>query len=203
MSKNPNYLVQTVEIRRQYKYPYHELKIGESFFIPATSKNPTPWKSQGSTVNWAKKRFAPMWFISRKEMLPDGTMGVRIYRTEDHIPKKKVKSPPRKIVKLKDKFKPEKPKPAPKSVSYEKLLKRMDKAISDYGEGQVMEKLAIIYREAGTAEDSTELETNAKHRQIVYAAFDRMFIAKTDEFLKHEEHMSEMNIKRIRKKANG
>lgn len=40
------------------KYPFEAMQVGQSFFIPATSGKPEPWKSMLSTVTAAQRRFA-------------------------------------------------------------------------------------------------------------------------------------------------
>lgn len=39
-------------------YPFNELGVGQSFFVPATADKPEPWKTLASTVGSAIKRFA-------------------------------------------------------------------------------------------------------------------------------------------------
>lgn len=39
------------------KYPFAQLGVGQSFFVPATEASPTPHKSMASTIATASKRF--------------------------------------------------------------------------------------------------------------------------------------------------
>jgi hypothetical protein len=43
---------------KQEQYPWAEMNIGDSFFIPATKSKPKPWISFCSTVSSASKRYA-------------------------------------------------------------------------------------------------------------------------------------------------
>lgn len=40
------------------QYPFDSLAVGQSFFVPATSERPEPWKSMASTVGSATRRYA-------------------------------------------------------------------------------------------------------------------------------------------------
>jgi hypothetical protein len=40
------------------KYPFDALKVGQSFFVPASEQMPEPWKKLGSTVSSATARYA-------------------------------------------------------------------------------------------------------------------------------------------------
>lgn len=46
---------------RESTYPFDSLKVGESFFVPASDKVPNPAKPLGSTVSSANKRFAAVY----------------------------------------------------------------------------------------------------------------------------------------------
>lgn len=80
-------------------YPFADMKVGQSFFVPATTERPTPWKAMGSTVSSANKRFAAVYptghekagqstgkdgrlFTVRARKVADGEKadGARIYR---------------------------------------------------------------------------------------------------------------------------
>lgn len=80
-------------------YPFAEMKVGQSFFIPVSADRPTPWKAMGSTVSSANKRFAAVYpvghekagqstgkdgrlFTVRARKVADGEKadGARIYR---------------------------------------------------------------------------------------------------------------------------
>ena len=39
-------------------YPFEQLTVGQSFFIPASTKHPEPWKSLASTASSATRRYA-------------------------------------------------------------------------------------------------------------------------------------------------
>lgn len=43
---------------RASAYPFDELEVGQSFFVPATAERPDPAKTMGSTVNGANARFS-------------------------------------------------------------------------------------------------------------------------------------------------
>ena len=43
---------------RGEKFPYSKLEVGQGFYIEATDKHPTPWKSYASGVSAAQRRFA-------------------------------------------------------------------------------------------------------------------------------------------------
>jgi hypothetical protein len=81
------------------RYPFSKLDaVGKSFFIPATDARPNPFKSMGSTVNGANRRFKkagqPNHFLIRKRNAgdpinpadPNGKRetanGARIYRNK-------------------------------------------------------------------------------------------------------------------------
>ena len=44
--------------RRDEQYPFSKMEVGQSFFVPVTTKYPEPWKTFGSTVSSATRRFA-------------------------------------------------------------------------------------------------------------------------------------------------
>lgn len=48
------------------KYPFDNLQVGNSFFVPATAKLPNPLKTLGSTVSSANHRFATV--VGEKEV---------------------------------------------------------------------------------------------------------------------------------------
>ena len=76
---------------RKVVYPFNELDIGESFFIPVTESIPKPWDRYAANVHWANRRYAPKQFIKRKAIHPEMGEGVRIWRIDpeqdlDNIP---------------------------------------------------------------------------------------------------------------------
>lgn len=65
---------------RKSKYPFDELKPGESFFIPITKRNPKPWFSFWSQVRWARGRFPDKTFTLKKNEDKVQGIGARIWR---------------------------------------------------------------------------------------------------------------------------
>ncbi len=48
------------------KYPFDDLEVGNSFFVPATAKLPNPLKTLGSTISTANHRYATI--VGEKEV---------------------------------------------------------------------------------------------------------------------------------------
>ena len=65
-----------------YKYPFSQLREGESFFVPATPDCPEPWGKISSSVHWANRRFKPKQFITRR-VTENGLEGSRVWRIEN------------------------------------------------------------------------------------------------------------------------
>lgn len=70
------------------KYPFSKMFIGDSFFVESTEEKPRPWKSMGSTICWANRRFARKFKIRKEERtLDDGStvLGARIFRVAENV----------------------------------------------------------------------------------------------------------------------
>lgn len=79
-------------------YPFGQLEVGQSFFVPATDEKPNPAKSLASTVSSATKRYAevipgetrkdrngndvPALKITRKFVVRAVEGGARVWRTQ-------------------------------------------------------------------------------------------------------------------------
>lgn len=64
-------------------YPFKDMKVGQSFFVPATEDRPNPAKSMASTASSASKRYKAngLKFVVRARTTADGekTNGARVY----------------------------------------------------------------------------------------------------------------------------
>jgi hypothetical protein len=65
---------------RKSKYPFDDLEVGESFFVPATDEKPKPWKSFGPVIYWANRRFDGKVFQIHKFDDEERGLGARIWR---------------------------------------------------------------------------------------------------------------------------
>ena len=63
--------------RKDSKYPFARMEVGDSFFIPTTGPKDPAYKRLLSSVSQAKRRFG----INLQSRVVDG--GVRVWRLED------------------------------------------------------------------------------------------------------------------------
>lgn len=88
---------------RGESYPFSQLNVGQSFFVPKTDTDPTPWKRMASVSSGATRRFAndtgttkagrkpgttvKVWsntrvFTTRRMTNEAGVEGARVFRTQ-------------------------------------------------------------------------------------------------------------------------
>jgi hypothetical protein len=78
-------------------YPFKDMKVGDSFFLPVSDKHPEPWKTFGSTVTSATRRYSKgvspravrkfsLRRVTAGDKYPNGYVeledGARIFRTK-------------------------------------------------------------------------------------------------------------------------
>lgn len=72
-------------------YPFANLQVGDSFFVPETPTMPNPGKTLASAVSSAGKRYKdeqpPRVFTIRAGQIKDGVRGARIFRIVPPAPK--------------------------------------------------------------------------------------------------------------------